>query len=321
MADPPFASFAQNGEDVVLWRALGRVERGRYIDVGAHHPSTDSVTRAFYDRGWRGITVEPVPTMAELLRQERPGDLVIEAAITAGPETSATLHEVADTGLSTLDDAIGEAHRSDGHAVRDLSVPTRTLNDVLQEAGWVGDDIHFLSVDAEGSEAGVLQSIDLQKWRPWILVIESTAPNSTRPSHEDWEDVVRSSGYRFCLFDGLSRFYVADERQAELGDALTAPANVGDNYTTWRHREMAQALEEAEVLRRAAITQSIQWRAVALERWSERMEDASYAAERVTAEVSRLHEEIVALQGTLSWRVTRPLRAIRERLPRNTDDA
>ena len=58
---------------------------------------------------------------------------------------------------------------------------------------------------------------------------------------------------------------------------------------------------------------------MALERWSERMEDASYAADRVTAEVSRLHEEIVALQATLSWRVTRPLRAFRERLPRNKD--
>jgi FkbM family methyltransferase len=321
MADPPFASFAQNGEDVVLWRALRKIERGRYIDVGAHHPSTDSVSRAFYDRGWRGITVEPVPALAGLLRQERPGDLVIEAAITAGPGTSATLHEIPDTGLSTLDDAIGEAHRIDGHAVRDISVPARTLNDVLHEAGWVGDDIHFLSIDAEGSEAGVLQSIDLQKWRPWILVVEATAPNSTRPSFEDWDDLVRGAGYQFCLFDGLSRFYVADERAAELGGSLTAPANVGDNYTTWRHREMEQALEEADALRRAAITQSIAWRAVALERWSERMEDASYAAERVTAEVSRLHEEIVALQGTLSWRVTRPLRAIRERLPKNTDDA
>jgi FkbM family methyltransferase len=321
MAGPPFASFAQNGEDVVLWRALGGIERGRYIDVGAHHPRTDSVTRAFYDRGWRGITIEPVPALAELLRQERPGDLVIEAAITAAPGTSATLHEVPDTGLSTLVDAIGEAHRIDGRQIRDISVPTRTLNAVLDEAGWAGGDIHFLSIDVEGSEAEVLRSIDLGKWRPWILVIESTAPNSTRTTHGDWEDMVCDSGYRFCLFDGLSRFYVAEERQAELGGALAAPANVGDNYTTWRHREMEQELTEAETLRRAAITQSIAWRAVALERWSERMEDASYAADRVTAEVSRLHEEIVALQATLSWRVTRPLRAFRERLPRNKEDA
>jgi hypothetical protein len=28
-------SYAQNFEDVILWRALGAIERGVYIDVGA----------------------------------------------------------------------------------------------------------------------------------------------------------------------------------------------------------------------------------------------------------------------------------------------
>jgi hypothetical protein len=41
-----FASFAQNGEDVVLWRALGAVVQGRYIGVGANDPAISSVTRA-----------------------------------------------------------------------------------------------------------------------------------------------------------------------------------------------------------------------------------------------------------------------------------
>ena len=43
-------SYAQTREDVLLWRALHNVHRGFYIDVGAHDPTTLSVTRAFYLR-------------------------------------------------------------------------------------------------------------------------------------------------------------------------------------------------------------------------------------------------------------------------------
>ena len=33
-----FVSFAQNFEDVILWRALRHVEHGQYLDIGAQDP-------------------------------------------------------------------------------------------------------------------------------------------------------------------------------------------------------------------------------------------------------------------------------------------
>ena len=53
-------SYAQNFEDVMLWRALGQIEHGFYIDIGAQDPIIDSVSLAFYEHGWRGIHVEPM---------------------------------------------------------------------------------------------------------------------------------------------------------------------------------------------------------------------------------------------------------------------
>jgi hypothetical protein len=41
-------SYAQNFEDVMLWRALGHVAQGFYIDLGAHDPVIDSVSHALY---------------------------------------------------------------------------------------------------------------------------------------------------------------------------------------------------------------------------------------------------------------------------------
>ena len=84
----------------MLYRALGHLERGFYIDIGAQHPEIDSVSKAFFDRGWQGIHVEPVPHYANSLREARPGDRVIEAAVSNRVGRTA-LSGFADTGLST----------------------------------------------------------------------------------------------------------------------------------------------------------------------------------------------------------------------------
>ena len=77
-----FVSYAQNFEDVMLWRALKRFTPGRYVDIGAQDPVVDSVSKAFHDAGWRGVHVEPSPFYAAALRQAFPEDNVIEAAVT-----------------------------------------------------------------------------------------------------------------------------------------------------------------------------------------------------------------------------------------------
>ena len=59
-----FVSYAQNFEDIMLYRALKHVQSGFYIDIGAYDPVIHSVSLAFYERGWRGIHVEPNPHYA-----------------------------------------------------------------------------------------------------------------------------------------------------------------------------------------------------------------------------------------------------------------
>lgn len=72
-----FISYAQNFEDVRLWRALKQFEHGFYIDVGANDPSHDSVTKTFYDHGWEGINVEPMQNYYDSLCQQRPRDTTV----------------------------------------------------------------------------------------------------------------------------------------------------------------------------------------------------------------------------------------------------
>ncbi|TQL54636.1 FkbM family methyltransferase [Subtercola boreus] len=310
-------SFAQNGEDIVLWRALGHIEGGVYLDVGANDPTDDSVSRKFYDAGWSGIAVEPNPVYAAAFREERPRDAVFEAVASDSADETMSLHLIEGTGLSTLIDGISAEHEQSGFAVRDIVVPVISLNEAIEQAGLAGRDLHFLSIDTEGAEAQVLASLDFTRFRPWVLVIEATAPMSTKRVHEGWSGIVEQAGYEFCFFDGLSRFYVAGERAAELKADLEYPAGILDAYTPIRQLDLQETLAatRAELAATAERLHSEATRAaeVALRLATVEQESATVQAE---LDRSRQHEaelgQLVAdLQRTLSWRITAPLRKVR----------
>ena len=108
-----FVSYAQNFEDVLLWRALGHIDKGFYIDLGASDPDIDSVTRAFYERGWSGINVEPVTEQFRRLTGSRLRDINLRVAVSDVPGT-AGLFVMRGTGLSTLDRGLAESYRAQG---------------------------------------------------------------------------------------------------------------------------------------------------------------------------------------------------------------
>ncbi|MBV8914217.1 MAG: FkbM family methyltransferase [Acetobacteraceae bacterium] len=246
MSDAPFVSYAQNREDVMLWRALRHEQPGFYVDAGAADPDLLSVTRTFYDRGWRGLDIEPLPEKAAKLRQARPGDIVIEAALADQPGR-ATFYRVQrseDSGLSSLDRAV--AARSGG-TVDALEVEVTTLAALCRE--HVRGEVHFLKTDVEGAEAAVLRGMDFRAVRPWIVLVEATAPLSGEPTSAAWEPLLAASGYVHVWFDGLNRFYVAEERHAALAPHFQVPANPFDHYVLAAERRLpeAEALAEARL--------------------------------------------------------------------------
>jgi len=214
----PFLSRGQNLEDIVLWRALHRICNGRYIDIGASDPRILSVSRGFYEQGWRGVHFEPLPECAARLRADRPDEPVHEVAL------SDRCGEITFFVSPIEGNSTGLAANASSDAAP-LRVTTKTL--ASYGSGWAGQDVHWMKIDVEGMEADVLRGWDSQLLRPWILVIEATRPNSPEPCHEAWEPMVLAAGYHFALFDGLNRFYVADERR-ELLPIVAAPANVFD---------------------------------------------------------------------------------------------
>ena len=235
-------SYAQTREDVLLWRALHTVHRGFYVDIGAHDPTDLSVTRAFYDLGWRGINVEPNPYYAEKLRNERPRDVTLEVALGHSPGTAA-FYEFGDTGLSTLVKEIADEHMAAGFTATQRRVPITTLAAVLDDLG--DQEVHFLKIDVEGYERQVLRGADFAKVRPWIVLIEAVRPMTSIPSFMAWEPILLEAGYEFVYFDGLNRFYVAEEHH-DLGRYFSAPVSICDPFRDSESVRLSAAIAELE---------------------------------------------------------------------------
>lgn len=237
-----FVTYAQNFEDLMLFRALGNIERGFYIDVGANLPEAESVTKAFYDRNWSGVNIEPEEETFLRLAAARPRDINIAQACwrEAGVHTLYLVEESA--AFSTLEPGMAELHRQAGRKVREILLETTTLRDVCAE--HVGTrPIHFLKVDVEGGELGVFSGGDFTRWRPWIILSEAHGPDFLMNVYQPWEDLLHQFSYRFVYTDGLNRFYLAEEHYDQLSPAFRCPPNVYDNWV--RASEIA-ATERAE---------------------------------------------------------------------------
>lgn len=248
-----FISYAQNFEDVMLWRALKHIEQGFYVDVGAAWPDEHSVTRAFYDRGWRGINVEPDPELHRQLQESRPRDQNLRLAV-GDSEGSLVMNFLEGTGLglSTLHGAIADKYQQVGWNLKHQEAQVMSLSNLWLQYVPAGQDVHFLKVDVEGMEEAVLRGNDWAKNRPWIVVVEATLPLSRAELHETWEPILFSANYLFAYADGLNRFYVAAEHP-EILSSLQYPPNFFDDFVL-----TAQVKAEARAQQAEAKTQQVE---------------------------------------------------------------
>jgi len=262
-----FISYAQNFEDVMLWRALKHVEHGFYIDAGAAGPDEHSVTRAFYDRGWKGINVEPDPELHHQLQESRTSDQNLRLAV-GDSEGYLVLNFLEGFGLSTMDDAIADKYRQAGWHLKRQETQVTTLTNLWLAYVPAGQDVHFLKVDVEGMEEAVLRGNDWTKNRPWIVVVEATLPLSRVELYETWEPILFSANYLFAYADGLNRFYVAVEH-SEIISSLQYPPNVFDDFVLAAQVKAEAKVQQVETVLNA-VYNSRAWRWTAPLRWIEK---------------------------------------------------
>ena len=208
------------------------VGRGTYLDIGAQDPVTNSVSLAFYEKGWRGLHVEPNPDLAEASARARPDAEVVRAAIGPG-EGTIPLFRISGTGLRTGVEEIAEQHRTKCYDGERIEVPVITLDELLDR--FQDRALHWLKIDVDGMVKAILESwIRTDVW-PWVVVIEAIGPVTEASSSlhvridANWRDLLAKKGYRKVYFDGLNAFHLAEEH-SDLAKCFAVGPNLFDGF-------------------------------------------------------------------------------------------
>ena len=201
-------SYAQDKEDVILRQILADVDKGFYIDVGANSPDIYSVTKLFYENGWNGINIEPLPDMYAELCAKRKRDINLNNGI-SNTKGTMMLH-VEGMGSTLSDKVVSDNHMQDNPTIKiDVDTLTHVVDNCFVK------EIHFLKVDVEGFEKQVLEGYDFHI-RPWVFCMESTKPNTEIPCHEEWEHILLENGYTLKYAHGINRYYIDTVHHSEL---------------------------------------------------------------------------------------------------------
>ena len=171
---------------------------GVFLEIGANDGYSFSNTYHLEKiRGWRGILIEPLPTMYRLCRLHRRRSVCFNLAC-VGPDGPSSLTLV-DRGLVSVSrgmmPAAEEQQRVGGHT-REITVATSTMSALIDRSGLGTPDV--ITIDVEGAEREVLKGLDLVRHAPRFLVVETKDPEgisalldpflrpTQRLSHHDW---------------------------------------------------------------------------------------------------------------------------------------
>lgn len=176
------ASYAQAGEDVIvegiLAAKLCKSQRSWasvfYVEIGANHPISTSSTYLMYQRGARGVLVEPNPELEALIRTARPDDILVRSVVLPAPQESATLFIGNAHELTSVDKAHVESFgdfNGIGGVREHIEVSAIGINELLMP---YANKVDFLSIDCEGLDHDLVKAIDYERIIPAVIQCEAS---------------------------------------------------------------------------------------------------------------------------------------------------
>ncbi len=177
-------SYSQCGEDLIvsfLMNILG-ISRPSYLDIGAHHPTYLSNTYLFYRRGCRGVCVEPDPELFKKIKRKRKGDRCLNVGVGSDPEPVSEMDFfiMSSRTLNTFSKTEAERYQSYGNQKikQVVSIPLIPINDMIRN--HFSSIPNFVSLDVEGLDLQILQSMDFSKYRPEVFCVETLSYTENR---------------------------------------------------------------------------------------------------------------------------------------------
>ena len=188
-------SFGFAGEDRIIEGMLKPVisKGGYYVDVGCNHPTFLSNTYGLYRKGWRGLCIDANSELIEKYQLFRPKDRAVCKLISDSPGER-TFYEVQNHVLSTTEEEFLDEYRKEGLIIKNRLMQTHTLTEVLEnEKAPLSFDL--LTIDVEEHDFRVLKSLDLNRYRPRLIVIEDETFDPKEPQNNEVYQWLMAYGY------------------------------------------------------------------------------------------------------------------------------
>jgi len=193
-------SWSQAAEDLALLAVLSDITDGRYLDIGAHHPTRFSVTRHLFQRGWSGVNVDANIDLLQDFIRTRPLDISINFCV--GNKKEYELSVFNETAISTVNPEWDKKFIRENNIRKSIrTVPGISLRELLDEY-FPSKGPDFLNVDIEGADleaikSGNFDTLQIERRPEWIL-LESNAPLSN-VLKTDTIQLLTSYGYEIWL--------------------------------------------------------------------------------------------------------------------------
>jgi FkbM family methyltransferase len=142
--------YSQRSEEKVILQAVANIKNGKFLDIGAYHPTLLSNTRALYELGWSGVMIDPSPFAMTGLLKEYGQDMrvtLVQAAVSA--ESGLFPMWITEDAESTINYEHYQKWKDSTKFLRQMHIHQMTLEQVFNQFG--GFD--FISIDAEGVSA------------------------------------------------------------------------------------------------------------------------------------------------------------------------
>jgi FkbM family methyltransferase len=222
-------TYSQSGEDYDFYlnfMANRNTTRypGHFVEIGALNGITFSNTKFLEDSfGWSGLLIEATPKSVEELRKNRPSEKNLIIGEGVCPKDQGLMDfVVGDFGAvngdpNTMTDKFKEKWHDDSKVAKLITVPCRPLGQMLREylqhSG--ADSIDFFSLDVEGGELKVLETMD---WsvpvKVWCIEFDGTDPSKEQSIRE----LMSKNGYVVGEFTHSERneWFVKSDFEKEL---------------------------------------------------------------------------------------------------------
>lgn len=168
----------------------------------------------------RGVLVEANPQLIGELKFYRSEDVILNKCISNHSDESLQFYIMSGDGLScTSMDAVNEMIEKNPQLyIKDtITVDTITVNQILQK--YFSKAPILLSIDIEGQEESILQTLDYDKYAPLIVIVERIDYGTTIATKKRKDliaDIMSQNGYFEYAFTGINSIFINKRRLEEI---------------------------------------------------------------------------------------------------------